>query len=182
MSHVQYLGNFGGTINPNITSDIFKDILRNAGEVLDLYRRGTVANCDCFNETFNTADPDCPTCLGTGTIGGYEEEPYASFLGIVQFDSARGRDQGNQQRIYTIAGPLDDLNAIVYAEPKWFEMIHNEDLLVYKPKGSSTGYELRITSKLARIGTNNNMVFFVMNVNKNPKPLRMGATDIKDQM
>lgn len=180
MSYNQMIGQLGAAAPPNITQEIFQDALRAVGHTFDLYTRGTMINCDCFNETYKDVDHKCPECGGTGTIGGFTLQPTNSFLGFIQIWSEGNQDQ--HQRIYDKAGPIDTLDGQIFTEAKWWEIIHNDDVLVWKPLTSETGYELKIISKSPRYGSFNHMVFMRMDVTKNLYSMRPYATDIRGQI
>lgn len=95
------------------------------------------------------------------------------------------RSEGNQdqhQRIYGKAGPIDTLDGRVYSEAKWFEIINLDDIMIWKPKGSSTGFELRIISKNPNIAMDNQRVYTQMDVTKNPYPMRPDADDLRGHL
>lgn len=180
MSYNQWLGQIGAVVPPNITEEIFVDALRANDHVFELYTRGTTVNCTCFNETYKTADRNCTICEGTGNISGWTKQPALSFLGFWQSWSEGNQDQ--HQRIHERAGPIDTLDGQIFTEGKWFDIIHLQDVIVWKPKGESTGYELKVIAKNPRFGNNNNMVFIRLDVTRNPYPMRVGATDLRKQL
>ncbi|MHA2274137.1 MAG: hypothetical protein ACXAC2_00115 [Candidatus Kariarchaeaceae archaeon] len=180
MSYNQWLGQVGAVSPPNITQEIFVDVLRYNGHVFNLYTRAITVDCTCFNATYGVADRGCQLCGGTGNVVGWTEQPQFSFLGFWQ-SWAEGR-QDQHQRLYEKAGSIDTLDGQIFTESKWFEIIHLDDILVWIPKGSTEGYELRIISKQPRFGTNNDMVFIRLDVTKNPYPMRKDATDYRKQM
>lgn len=176
----QWLGDQAAFMAAELTTDIFRDIVRRYGHVFDLYQRPTTVNCTCYNATYKTFDKNHTLCGGIGTIGGYVKEPKHSFLGVAQ-----GRPEFNQdqhQRIFAKAGPIDTLDLVIFVEAKWFDLIHNDDVLMWKPRGSPDGFELKIISNLPRMGMDNKIVFTRIDTTKNPYSLRFEATDIRKQV
>jgi hypothetical protein len=180
MSHIQWLGQQGAAAQMDITEDLFLDVLRNFGTVFQLYRRDGQPNCTCISATYGTADRSCSSCKGTGFIGGHVAEAKHSFMGLFLVRTEGRQDQ--HQRLYSKTGPVDTLDGRVYCEKKWFEIIKIDDVMVWKPKTSDDGYELRIISKNPNIAMMNQRIYTQLDVTKNPYPLRPTATDLRKQI
>lgn len=174
MSYSQWLGEIAAVGTPNISADMFIDVIRTINHAFDLYTRKNVVDCTCINDVYKTADPDCSICGGTGSVGGFDKQPDYSFLGYFMPDTTPQR--GQPQREYSKAGMLDNLEGNVFTEPKWFDIIHNDDILIWKQKGKTTGFELKIMSKFPRFGFNNEIVFIKIVVSRNPYPLKSDNT------
>ena len=180
MSHVQWLGQLGAVAPSRVTGDIVEDVIRVVGHVFDLYVRKDTLDCPCWNATYKIFDRSCTECGGTGAIGGFDKQATGSFLGIFL-----GRAEGSQdqhQRIYAKSGPMDTLDGVIICMAQWFEIIHLDDVLIWKPRGSTTGYELKIISKLPRMGFDNEIIFLRLDVTRNPYPMRPDATDLRKRI
>lgn len=176
MSYDQWLGEIGAVVTPDITKYMFLQVIRQINHAFDLYTRKNVADCDCIQNTYKTPDPDCDLCGGTGSTGGFDEQPAYSFLGSFQPRSENNQDQ--HQRLYSKAGPIDTLDGVIYTEDKWYDVIHLDDVIIWRQKGEPKGYELRVISKVPNLGFNNEMIYIRIDVTKNPYPIR--KDDIAD--
>jgi hypothetical protein len=177
MSFIQWLGNIGAAAPADITREMFAEVIRYIGHTFDLYVRRDIIDCPNFSNTYKTCDRGCIECGGTGSVGGYNKQEDHTFLGAFQPWPEQRQDQ--HQRLFAKSGPVDTFDGQIFTESKWFDIIHLEDLLVWKPKGSSDGYELKIISKMPRFGLDNNIMFTRLDVTRNPYPIRVGATDLR---
>lgn len=180
MSYSQYLGHQGAAMPPNITEDILLDVINSYGTTFDLYIRGQTIDCICINSVYGSADRECPLCGGTGSTGGYAKQPDRSFLGILQFRSEGRQDQ--HQKLYSKHGPIDTMDGRLYTQRKYFEIIHIDDVLVWKPPTSEDGYELKIISKDPEFVLRNQQVFVTCDVTRNPYPMRSDASDLRKHL
>lgn len=101
-------------------------------------------------------------------------------MGMMFVRSEGGQDQ--HQRLYGKVGPIDTLDARLYCEARYWELINIDDVLVWKPEASDTGYELKIISKNPNIGQMNKRIFTQCDVTKNPYPMRPNATDLRKRI
>lgn len=177
MSFIQWLGNIGAAAPADITREMFQEVIRYIAHTFDLYIRKKVINCPNFSNTYKTCDRGCITCGGTGSVGGFDKQPNNTFLGAFQPWPEQRQDQHG--RLFAKSGPIDTLDGQIFCDSKWFEIINLEDVLVWKPKGSSTGYELKIISKLPRFGLDNNILFTRLDVTRNPYRILVDATDLR---
>jgi hypothetical protein len=173
------MGQFGGTAAIKVTGDLFKDLMRQIGVLLRLYKRGQLVNCTCFSKTYNVADRNCTICNGTGNVGGWTKEPHGVLMGILQIHPRFGRGNSNQ-RLHTKHGPVDTMDAVMYCEGKWFKKINLGDSLVWFPKGEPEGYEYKIVAKDPQIGMKNIIIYNRFELRRNPYPLRVNATNLSD--
>lgn len=159
---------------------MFNQVLRHYGTVFDLYLRGQIIDCPNIDRIYGTADRDCSICKGTGSTTGYTKQANASFLGMLYVRTEGSQDQ--HQRLYGKMGPIDTLDARLYCEARWYELINIDDVLVWKPEASEDGYELKIISKNPNIGMINKRVYTQCDVTKNPFKMRVDATDLRKRI
>ncbi len=177
MSYKQFEGEVGGNIAPNIPRNYFAQILRLKGVWLDLYTRTNQIDCTCFDFDYGTADPDCDNCKGTGSVVGFTSEPEHSFKAILTINPEFSQDQ--HQRLHAKAGPVDSVDGTVFVEGRYWEIIHLEDIIVWRPEFDPAGYELKIISKNPRLGNQNEIVFIRCDFERHPYQVLPEAENIK---
>lgn len=144
---------------------------------MSLYHKPVTLDCPCYNSIYQSVDPDCMECHGTGKIGGYEMEPAATFVAAVFIDPEFRQDQ--HQELRTRVGPIQTLDGRMYCEARWFTVIRIRDVINFKTLGEPDGSELQIISKNPRLGTSGEIIYVRCDLEKQPSRLITNATDVK---
>lgn len=173
VSHAQELGPIGGFAPPRVMKETFFQVLQIKGEMVRLYHKPQTVDCPCWNVVYETPDPDCSQCDGTGKLSGFTAEPDAAFMAAIFLDPEVRQDQ--HQRLLTRAGPLETLDGRMFCEGRWYDIIKLGDVIVYKPRGRVYGIELRIISKLPRTANNGEVIFIRCDLEKQPTHEVQGA-------
>lgn len=178
MSYVQFLGQMGGSAPVRLSGDLISDVVRQVGQVFEYYSRGENVNCTCWNLTYKVFDRKCSLCGGSGLLGGLAAFAKGVFMGIMLSRSEGSQDQ--HQRIHAKPGPIDTFDAMIICAGKWFNVIHNEDVLVWKQRGTTEGIELKVIGVLPRLGMDNEVVFVRLDITRNPFRMLPEANDLKE--
>lgn len=157
--------------------EFFEQALRIRGQVVSLYHRPTTIDCPCYNPIYQSADPNCSECKGTGTIGGYAMEPAATFVAAVFVDPEVRQDQ--HQKFVTKVGPLETMDGRMYCEARWFPTIKIHDMINFKTLGETDGTEMQVISKNPRLGGRGEIIYMRCDLEKQPFRLKTDATDVK---
>jgi hypothetical protein len=171
------MGEIGGNIPPTIVKDYFNEAIQFFRHPLELYRKPNIINCTCYNPDYESGDPKCPLCGGTGSTQGWSQEPDYSFLGIV-FMSPEG-NQDQHQRLYSKPGPVDTFDGRIYIEGRWFDVVHNEDIIIWRLPNSTEGFEFLVISVSPRFGQFNEIIFVRLDVTRTPTRKVLTAPDVK---
>lgn len=162
---------------PAIMREFFVQALQIRGQVVKLYHKPVVLDCPCYNSIYQSVDPNCKECHGTGKIGGYEMEPAAVFVAAVFVDPEVRQDQ--HQELLTRVGPLQTMDGRMYCEAKWFMVIRIRDVINFKTLHESEGVEMQVISKNPRLGTSGEIIYVRCDLEKQPSRLVTNATDVK---
>lgn len=157
-----------GVVEPRVMREAFQVVLRVKGEALRLWHKPQIINCPCWDTVYGSPDPNCDVCKGTGKISGFTAEPDAAFLAAIFLMEEFRQDQHQQLR--TKVGSIQTLDGVMFCENKWYDTIKVGDVILYKPKGRTTGIELRIISKLARSANNGEVIFMRCDLERQPSP------------
>ena len=173
MSYAQHLGGLGAVV-PRVMREMFADVLQVKGEVIKLYHKAQVVDCPCWDPIYKNADQDCEACKGTGKISGFAEVPDRVFLGCIFIDAEGRQDQ--HQKFRTRAGTIETFDGQLFCEGRWYDDIKIGDVIVYKPRGRTTGMEMRIISKSPRSANDGEIIFIECNLERQPSSEVQGAS------
>lgn len=174
MSYVQELGELGAAGTPRVAKEFFRQALEMKKEMVKLYHKPQIINCPCWNPVYETSDPNCDQCKGTGKLSGFAEEPDAAFIAAVFLEPEVRQDQ--HQRLLTRVGPIETLDGVMFCEGRWWDTIKVGDVIVYKPRGRVTGTELRIISKVPRTANDGEIIFIRCDLEKQPSTEVYGSS------
>lgn len=163
-----------GVVEPRVMREALQSVLRVKGEVLSLWHKPQIVDCPCWDVTYGSPDPDCDVCKGTGKISGFTAEPDAAFLAAIFLMSESRQDQHQQFR--TRVGQIQTLDGVMFCEGRWYDTIKVGDVVLYRPKGRTTGLELRVISKLARSANNGEIIFMRCDLEKQPSTEVQGSS------
>lgn len=174
MSYSQDIGLPGAGATPRVMREMFSQVLMLKGEPVMLYNKAKIVNCPCWNDIYHSADPSCNICKGTGNISGFNAQPSSVFKACIFFDSEMRQDQ--HQELVSRAGRIQTMDGRMYYEPRWYDIISIGDVIVYKPRGKTTGIELRVISKEPRTANNGEIIFVKSYIEKQPFKQVSGAS------
>lgn len=155
-----------GVVEPRVMREAFQAVLRTKGEPLQLWHKPQTVNCPCWDDTYSSADKDCEVCRGTGMISGFTAEPDFAFIAAV-FLNPEGR-QDQHQELLTRVGRTQTFDGVMFCEGRWYEDIKVGDVILYKPRGTVTGIELRVVSKAPRSANSGEVIFIQLFIEKQP--------------
>lgn len=173
MSYAQDMMSLG-VVEPRVMREALQSVLRVKGEVLKLWHKPQIVNCPCWDTIYGSPDADCDICNGTGSVSGFTAEPDAAFLAAIFLATEYRQDQHQQLR--TKVGQVQTLDGTMFCEGRWYDIIKVGDVILYKPRGKTTGIELRIVSKLARSANNGEVVFMRCDLERQPTTEVQGSS------
>lgn len=173
MSYAQDLSSLG-VVTPRVMREAFSTVLQVKGEVIKLYHKAQVVNCPCWDPIYKNPDSDCEVCKGTGKISGFTEVPDKVFLGAIFIEAEVRQDQ--HQKFRTRVGAIETLDGKLFCEGRWYDDIKVGDVIVYKPRGRTTGIEMRIISKSPRSANDGEIIFIECNLERQPSGEVQGAS------
>lgn len=179
MGYVQYIGDPGGVVPPRVAKELFDKALQFKGQPVKLYHKPQVIDCPCVHPTYNSADPNCTTCDGTGSLTGYSSEPDESFIAAIFIQPEHRQDQ--HQELQTRIGPVQSLDGRMYCEGRWYSVLKVGDLIIFKQPHETLGTEMRIIHVAPRTANMGEVIFVRCDLEKQPTTDRIGAANVKSR-